>query len=181
MGAIKYYQETGNSKARLQARIYKKEENQYTGLFSLIGPPHPYWIDIYPIEIEFTFNGNSKKSIYSLPPKDFQNAIKERGFIEFPLTLPEFEQLAQLKVTALYIDQKQVLYSYSKEEIPELIIEEQEVLPVSIASFDGKFDGVYKDPGFISIEAQRKYDGIKEDYRNNIAQAVMTLEPPKLE
>ena len=49
--------------------------------FSVIGPPHPYWLDIYPPIINyFDSEGNTVLSKKLTLPKDFTKPISERSF-----------------------------------------------------------------------------------------------------
>jgi len=58
------------------------ENRTYKFLFSLIGPPHPYWIDIYPIEINFLSEDGKILDKYEIKtPRDLSIPIIKRAFI----------------------------------------------------------------------------------------------------
>lgn len=147
-------------------------EGDYRFLFSLVGPPHPYWIDIYFIEIELYFADGTTKKKSSYPPKDFSIDISKRGFVDFKLSKQEFDNLVSLTLTANYSNEKQIIYTIKKEELNTVNVESfspKEVPSKVGANYDAKLDN-----DLINIIPESKYDTLKEDYRNNIGQVLFT-------
>ncbi len=161
-------------KSCYQIELLSKAEGNFMALFSLIGAPHPYWIDIYPIEIEIIYSNGKSKVVKSNPPKKFDIDIVERGFVEFNLTAEEFEEIVELTVKSVYAGEKQELFRYSKDELNVLNKEELELKELEIKKINASFDAML-DSTSISIDTDRKFDSIKNTYKNNIAQILMTF------
>lgn len=155
---------------RFNVRI--SEDNKYSMLFSLIGPPHPYWIDTYPLEMEVFFSFGKKKIFLSNPPKDFDIEISNRGFVAFDLTEREFHDLKKIEVKAVYSGEKQKVATYGKDELDIITCEESSPTKIDHKELIVGFDA-YLDKQEIQIEPERKYDSINDNYRNNIAQIIV--------
>jgi hypothetical protein len=68
-------------KANYPLDIYQEDNNEYF-LFSLIGPPNPYWLDTYPIRIDFLDDqGEIIETKEAKYPRDKNKHIKEKAFI----------------------------------------------------------------------------------------------------
>jgi len=94
--------------------IFKKRiDDQTVFLFSSIGPPHPYWIDVYQIELRY-YNDNELVLKHKLPPKDFDIDIKERAFL---LDTIESGYIDSVAVFALYNDDTLNLYKIGVKNI----------------------------------------------------------------
>ncbi len=79
--------------------IYKKKiDENSVFLFSCIGPPHPYWIDTYQMELRY-YKNNEHIKTSRLPAKDFSIPINDRAFL---LDTIETEQIDSIGVFALY-------------------------------------------------------------------------------
>ncbi len=152
-------------------RIDISEHEKHTILFSQIGPPHPYWLDIYPIKIRLNFEDGQIIEKIAFPPRDFSNPISARGFLRCQLTSKELEELTSLLVIADYSGLEQVIYSIEKNDLRS--VSENDLYPKEIsnkiwANYHGKFENSY-----VVIKPEKKYDTIAKDYRNNIAQILM--------
>ncbi|WP_421810419.1 D-glucuronyl C5-epimerase family protein [Flagellimonas sp.] len=155
---------------RFNAQI--NEDGRYSMLFSLIGPPHPYWIDTYPLEMEAFFSFGKKKIFLSNPPKDFDVEISKRGFVAFDLTEREFNDLKKIEIQAVYSGERQKVATYGKKEISIITYDESAPNEIDHKELIVGFDA-YLDGHEIAVDPNRKYDSINENYRNNIAQIII--------
>jgi len=136
-------------------------------LFSLVGPPHPYWLDTHPIKIKLYFDDGRVIEKKSFPPRDFFQHISKRGFMDYQLGPKEMERLIKLSVIANYSGLEQVLYSISKEELE--YVDDKDFYAKEISSkIWANYDGKFKD-NKVLINPEDRYDSLTDDYRNNIA------------
>jgi len=82
--------------------------------FSSIGPPHPYWIDTYQIELRY-FSDNKLIYTDTLPKKDFSIPVKIRGFLVD--TFPTDKMINYIGVYAIYNKDTIQLYGVNAENI----------------------------------------------------------------
>ncbi len=153
--------------------IAKRESDSYSTMFSLIGPPNPYWIDIYPIEIKINFTDKrGTKIINSYPPKEFEMNIYKRGFISFDLDQDEFSKIRDIAISSKYQGQKQQLFKYSQEELFRNIKVVENKNIIARKALSANYDGVFGD-SVVTIEPERTYDTNVKNYKNNVAQIVI--------
>ncbi len=78
---IKFLQSELQKRKSILKKHYDLEKySDGTILFSAIGAPHPYWIDVYPTQLNIYYkNGHHK--IREIIPKDFKQKISKRAFI----------------------------------------------------------------------------------------------------
>lgn len=97
--------------------IYKKETRHNTVfLFSSIGPPHPYWIDTYQVELRY-YSGDSLMKKHCLPEKDFAIPIINRAFLLDTFSIGEIDNVG---VFALYNSDTLNLYKVSVDRIKRI-------------------------------------------------------------
>lgn len=154
--------------------IVKSDEGMYKMLFSLVGPPHPYWIDIYPIKMEINYLDETHKVINSYPPKDFEMDIYKRGFISMDIDKSEFSRIKNIKIISEYLGQEQHLFTYTKIDLEEDIEANKQQSVVKLKALSANYDGVYED-SIIKISPIRRYDD-SDSYKNNVAQIVIPFE-----
>ena len=152
-----------------------KDENSYNAMFSLIGPPNPYWIDIYPIEIAISYIDGTQEIIDSYPPKEFEMDVYKRGFISFDLDKVEFPKIKNITVSSKYLGQKQQLFMYTQQELQSNVSAVNQPYRIEIEPVSVNYDGVFKD-SIITIEPERMYDSDIKSYKNNVAQIVIPFE-----
>ena len=79
--------------------LYIDKESSINFVFSLIGPPHPYWIDIYPIKIDFFDQSENIICSYEVNnPRDFNTIINKRAFINGVIDKSSFKY----KISSIY-------------------------------------------------------------------------------
>ncbi|MCG2460960.1 D-glucuronyl C5-epimerase family protein [Flavobacteriaceae bacterium F89] len=154
--------------------IAEKGKKGYKAMFSLIGPPNPYWIDIYPIEIEINFIGGEQKTLNSYPPKEFEMDIYKRGFISFDLDKTEFSKINNITVSSEYLGKKQELFMFTQKELQRNVSGVNLPNRIEIESLSANYDGVFKD-SMVTIDPERMYDSNIESYKNNVAQTVISF------
>tara|TARA_R110002020_G_scaffold336426_4_gene551802 strand:+ start:69835 stop:71931 length:2097 start_codon:yes stop_codon:yes gene_type:complete len=152
--------------------IATKDENSYNVMFSLIGPPNPYWIDIYPIEIVISYIDGTNKIIESYPPKKFEINVFQRGFISADLDKVEFTKINNISVNSKYLGQKQRLFMYTQQDLQSNTSGVNQPNRIEIEPVSANYDGVFKD-SIITIEPERIYDSDVKSYKNNVAQIVI--------
>lgn len=101
--------------------VAEKNINTYKVNFSLIGPPNPYWIDTYPIEIKINYTDGEQTVLNSFPPKDFEMDIFKRGFISFDLEKAKFFKISTVVVSSEYLGQRQQLFTYTRSELKKIL------------------------------------------------------------
>jgi hypothetical protein len=144
----------------------KLKGEEYVLRFNLIGAPNPYWIDIYPIRMDFRFMDTSSDfSINSLPPRDFSEDIAKRGFMEITLNEEQFKTLQGISVNSVYAGQETEIMSVDKKELG---LSENEFKALSVSSEPKAFyDGLMHD-GTIRINPRHKAFPDQNSYRNEI-------------
>lgn len=152
--------------------ILKEESGVYSILFSLIGPPHPYWIDVYPIEILIEYNDGDLETIDSYPPKDFEMDIYKRGFIDFTMDKSRFFEIKQISVISKYLGLEQQLFKYSLEELIKAIPYEDKELVIERGAITANYDGVLQD-SIVKIEPERTFVNDIDSYKSVVAQIVV--------
>ena len=70
-----------NKRKKIFLNNYYFEKCNNKLLFSAIGAPHPYWIDIYPIDFKIIYKNNSYIHKYIVPKSDFNIDITKRLFL----------------------------------------------------------------------------------------------------
>lgn len=97
--------------------IYITQENDSINYhFSYIGAPHPYWIDLYPVTLNYFKNGILCKSKELVKPKDFSIPISQRAF-----NLDSFSHpVDSIEVYVHYGDYRLKLYSYHSYELERI-------------------------------------------------------------
>ncbi|MBU0765780.1 MAG: D-glucuronyl C5-epimerase family protein [Bacteroidetes bacterium] len=87
-----------------------------TVLFSLIGVPHPYWIDVYQIVIiGYNDDGEITGQFSVSDPRNFDIPLFKRAFLRIPLN----NHIKRLSVFSKYYSDSILLYTISKEQIAE--------------------------------------------------------------
>ena len=82
-------------------------------MFSLIGPPHPYWIDTYGIGIHFWSGGKVFRSGTAVNPKDMDIPILERAFI----LADNIGHFDSARIYSVYYGDSCWLYTVTPDEI----------------------------------------------------------------
>lgn len=155
--------------------IVEKDERDYKLMFSLIGPPHPYWIDIYPIRIEINYTDGTQKTINSYHPKEFEMNIHKRGFISFNLDKTEFSRINDITLSSEYLGQSERLFTYCQKELENNVSGVNQPSRIEIEPLNANYDGVLKDSTIV-IEPDRMFDSGIKSYKNSVAQIVIPFE-----
>lgn len=152
--------------------ISKKDENGYRTMFSLLGPPNPYWIVTYPINLEINYIDRAQKIINSYPPKEFEMDIYKRGFINFDFDKVEFSKINNITVSSEYLGQRQQLFMYTQNELQRIVSAVNEPKRIGIESLSANYHGFFKDSIF-TIDPDRRHDSDIKSYKNNVAQIII--------
>ncbi len=134
-------------KNELQKRkkILKKHYNfeKYpdgTLLFSAVGIPHPYWIDIYPTQLKIHYKNNQQKNI-EIIPKNFKQKISKRAFIFIDAN--ESKEINSIEIFQKYNNHSNKLFTIKTENLKS--INKTQAIPKVITSSKKYFEDLYKD------------------------------------
>ncbi|MDA3909728.1 MAG: D-glucuronyl C5-epimerase family protein [Bacteroidales bacterium] len=84
--------------------------------FTSIGPPHPYWIDTYQIELRY-YSDDKLVHKDTLPKKDFDIPVKTRGFLVDTFS---DKKINYIGVYAIYNKDTMQLYGVTADEVIEV-------------------------------------------------------------
>lgn len=111
--------------------VMTKEEGKLSVLFSLVGAPHPYWTDTYPITIECLVNGETLRS-------EKVSAYQAGSFAS--RMIASLEVPSDPETCSVIFHSAVDVTAYSTDEIP-LVDAAVETIQTKIsASFDAKLD-----------------------------------------
>ncbi|MEX0291185.1 MAG: D-glucuronyl C5-epimerase family protein [Flavobacteriaceae bacterium] len=157
--------------------VLPKGDQGYELMFSMVGAPHPYWIDIYPLEIEVVFKDRDTRTIQVEPPKKFSIPIEKRGFAKFSLSHEEYLAVEEYRFFCVYSRERQEVFRFLKDE-PFAVNEERLALEeIKIKSTHPSFDAAM-DSTSVVVDPALNFDANSNTYKNNIAQVLLKFGTP---
>lgn len=111
--------------------IYKKDDN--TLFFSALGPPHPYWLDTYPLTLQMNFMDSESFNYRVKDPRDLEVGLLTRAFHTLPI--PDEKGLLNVNVYAVYAKDSVLLYSINgPHSLTDTLSEEESQFPWNLYS-----------------------------------------------
>jgi hypothetical protein len=98
--------------------VYKTSDS--TLYFSMVGPPHPYWVDTYPLELDIQYNDGTQQSYYMKNPRDQNLSLEERAL--HTIAIDSEKVVDQVDVYAQYGSVSILLYT--TDSLPSITSEE---------------------------------------------------------
>jgi hypothetical protein len=154
----------------LESRPLNKGQDTY--LFSQVGPPNPYWVDMYSSTIRFRSEDDTEE-IHLENPRDFEIPIESRCFSMDTLVKEKYKSV---EVWAKYFSDSVLLFESRIEDINYAI--EPDVLPEYdlttsyLAERESSSRSVIQNPasgqdlnrGMISVQFDQVFDGSQDKY-----------------
>jgi hypothetical protein len=111
--------------------ICKKGDN--TLFFSALGPPHPYWLDTYPLTLQMNFMVSESFNYRVKDPRDLEVGLLTRAFHTLPI--PDEKELLNVNVYAAYAKDSVLLYSINRpHSLTDTLSEEESQFPWNLYS-----------------------------------------------
>ncbi|MCK5135402.1 MAG: hypothetical protein KAR19_06395 [Bacteroidales bacterium] len=140
--------------------------------FSQVGPPHPYWVDIYPTTIRF-LSENDSKEIYLKNPREVGVPIESRCFSIDTLTTDKYRIV---EVWAVYHSDSVLLFESKIENIKHAIepdiFPDYDLMTNLLAEKESSKRAIIQNPasgtnlnrGAISVQFDQVFIGNKDKY-----------------
>ncbi len=87
--------------------VFKTSDS--TLYFSMVGPPHPYWVDTYPLQLDVRYNDGAMQSYYMKNPRDHSMSLEERAL--HTITIDSEKLVDRVDVYAQYGSVSILLYT----------------------------------------------------------------------
>lgn len=130
---------------RKRKNILKKHYNleKYsdgTYLFSAIGVPHPYWIDLRPTELRIYYNNSHQKKI-EITPKNFNQKISKRAFIFIDAN--ESKEIDFIEIFQKHNGYNDKIFTTKNKDI--IYVDDNQILPKVIEASKNYLHDAYSD------------------------------------